>query len=88
VSADGKFIEKRRILMIGNFINQRTKAEWQKLLRERWTTVRIFVQEHGEVSALLGFGIGVFVVLFYKLFAFLFCVMMLAYLAIMLRAKE
>lgn len=74
--------------MIGNFINQRTKAQWQQLLREKWTNVRIFVQEHGEISALLGFGIGVFVVLFYKVFALIACILMLAYLTVMLRAKE
>lgn len=74
--------------MIGNFINQRAKAQWQQLLREKWTNVRIFVQEHGEISALLGFGIGVFVVLFYKVFALIACILMLAYLTVMLRAKE
>lgn len=74
--------------MIRRFISQRTKSEWDLFFKEKVATLRIFVQENGEISALLGFLVGALMVLFYKPFALVFCLLMLAYLGIILYAPE
>ena len=74
--------------MIRKFIHQRTKDEWDLYFKEKVTSARIFVQENGEISALLGFAVGAVMVLFYKPFALIFCILMLAYLGIMLYAPD
>ena len=69
-------------------IRVRNQADWRALFRARYEQLRSFVRENGEISALAGFGLGVFIVLFFKLFVFLLVIMALAYSVLMLVAKE
>ncbi|RMG44404.1 MAG: hypothetical protein D6719_01940 [Candidatus Dadabacteria bacterium] len=50
-------------------IKTRTKEEWQNLLKSGWTDFRIWVQENGEMAAVLGLIGGVLLVLAFKLIA-------------------
>jgi len=69
-------------------IRARTQAQWKALFLERYELLRSLVREHGEIAAVVGFGLGIGIVLFFKLFVFLAVVAALAYSLIMLIAKE
>jgi hypothetical protein len=59
-------------------IRQKSRQEWRAEVFDRWTTFRIWVQEHGEKAAGLGLIAGVALVLAFKLFVFLFILALLA----------
>jgi hypothetical protein len=69
-------------------IRVRNQAEWKAFFLERYELLRSLVREHGEISALVGFGLGIGIVLFFKLFVLLVVLAALAYSLIMLIAKE
>ncbi len=69
-------------------IRSKTKREWQQFFEERMTLVRDYLRTHGEQGALIGFGIGIFIVLFFKLALFLSCIAALAYLLILIIADS
>lgn len=48
-------------------IRKKSREEWTDLLRDTWTDLRIWIQEHGEIAALAGIVIGMFFVLAFKL---------------------
>jgi len=60
-------------------IKSRSPDEWKAELRSRIDTLRRYVQEHGERAALIGFLLGIFIVIFYKLVLFLACVALVGY---------
>jgi len=51
---------------------------WQKL-----DDLRVMVRDNGEKAALLGFAIGIGVVLFFKIFLFLAAIAVLSFLTIL-----
>ena len=56
--------------MTGNFIDsikQRSRPEWEQLTRDRWTELRIWIQENGELAAVVSLVVGIFFVLAFKL---------------------
>ncbi len=71
-----------------NVAGSRTQAEWNDLFRSRLEGVRTFVRENGEIALLVGFGVGIAMVLFFKLFVLLFCLVALSYLVLIIMAKE
>jgi hypothetical protein len=70
-------------------VHSRTQAEWSTYFQERLDRFREYLRTHGEQAALLGFVVGIFIVLFFKLSLFLFILAVLAYLSVqMLAPKE
>lgn len=68
-------------------IRIRTRKEWQTFFSEKLVGVRIFAQENGEKVFILGLLAGVGIVLFFKLFAFVFAIVALAYFVVMAVAE-
>lgn len=62
-----------------NFIRSRSREQWGKASLELWTNLRIWIQENGELAAVLAFVGGVFLVLAFKLVlgALLLCLVLL-----------
>lgn len=73
---------------ITDFIHARTRAEWQQFFDNGLKRLRDYVRAHGETSALIAFGAGVFIVMFYKLALLCACLAVLAHQLILILAKE
>ncbi|MEN9847260.1 MAG: hypothetical protein RIS36_2407 [Pseudomonadota bacterium] len=73
---------------ITGFARSRSAEGWKSIARERLDDLRIAVRENGEKSALAAFGVGVFVVLFFKLFLIVVAVAALSFLTIMWLAES
>jgi hypothetical protein len=69
-------------------IRSKSKQEWQEFFQERMTLAREYLRAHGEQGALIGFGIGIFIVLCFKLALLLACLGGLAYLLIQIIADS
>lgn len=52
-------------------IRKRTREGWEQLASESVTDLRIWIQEHGEKSAIFSLVLGVFIVAAFRLFVFL-----------------
>lgn len=50
------------------WIKSRSREGWQSQAREKWTDLRIWIQEHGEMAAGAAFIVGILLVLVFKLF--------------------
>lgn len=73
---------------ITDFIYARTRSEWQQFFEDGLNRLRDYVRAHGETSALIAFGAGVLIVVFYKLALILACVGVLAHQLILIIAKD
>ena len=73
---------------ITEFARSRSAEGWKTLARERYEDLRIAVRENGEKSALAAFGIGIVVVLFFKLFLILVALAALSFLTILWLAES
>ncbi len=73
---------------ITEFARSRSAEGWKTLARERYDDLRIAVRENGEKSALAAFGIGIVVVLFFKLFLILVALAALSFLTILWLAES
>ncbi|MCB0331692.1 MAG: hypothetical protein KDD70_18600 [Bdellovibrionales bacterium] len=49
-------------------VKKQPRKEWVRLARDRWTRLRIWIQENGEAAFCLGLALGFVVVVFHKLF--------------------
>jgi hypothetical protein len=65
-------------LSIKGQIRQKSREQWLAEIQDIWTDVRIWIQENGEKAAVICLVLGIFVVLFYKLFIFLALIGVLA----------
>jgi hypothetical protein len=72
---------------ITEFARSRTAEEWKTLASERYDQLRITVRENGEKSALVAFGVGILVVIFFKLFLILVAVAALSFLTLLWLAE-
>lgn len=68
-------------------IRSRSQAEWRSYFQERLDKFREYLRAHGEQGAVLGFAVGVFIVMFFKLALFLIIVAILGYLGIQMLAE-
>lgn len=59
---------------ITSAIRSRTKQEWEQYFANLLSQVREFVRAEGEKAALLGFCLGIFIVIFYKLALVVACI--------------
>jgi len=73
---------------ITEFARSRSAEGWKTLARERYDDLRIAVRENGVKSALAAFGIGIVVVLFFKLFLILVALAALSFLTILWLAES
>ena len=73
---------------ITEFARSRSAEGWKTLARERYEDLRIAVRENGEKSALAAFGIGIVVVLFFKLFLIFVALAALSFLTILWLAES
>lgn len=48
-------------------IRSRSREQWQTWAKDNWTDLRIWIQENGELSALIGLLLGIFIVLAFRL---------------------
>ncbi len=51
--------------------SKRSHSEWRALFTEYRDKTRSWIQAHGELAAALGFVAGIFIVLFFSVFAWL-----------------
>lgn len=72
---------------ITEFARSRTAEEWKTLASERYDQLRISVRENGEKSALVAFGVGILVVIFFKLFLVLVALAALSFLTLLWLAE-
>lgn len=72
---------------ITEFARSRTAEEWKTLASERYDQLRITVRENGEKSALVAFGVGILVVIFFKLFLILVALAALSFLTLLWLAE-
>lgn len=54
------------------YIRTRTREEWEEFARAHLQQFRLWVQNHGEISLILGLIFGIVFVLMFKLFVGLF----------------
>jgi len=81
--------DMRNILKdITEFARSRSAEGWKTLARERYDELRISVRENGEKSALLAFGVGIVVVVFFKLFLIVVALAALSFLTILWLAES
>jgi hypothetical protein len=73
---------------ITEFARSRSAEGWKILARERYDELRISVRENGEKSALLAFGVGILVVLFFKLFLIVVALAALSFFTILWLAES
>ena len=69
-------------------IRARSREDWQSLFRTRLEELRTYVQTHGEKAALIGFLLGIFLVIFYKLVLVLACLMIVAYQLVLIISES
>lgn len=68
---------------ITRFARSRSSDEWKSFAREKLDDLRVSVRENGEKAAVIGFGVGIVVVLFFKLFLALAAISVLAFLTLL-----
>jgi hypothetical protein len=68
---------------ITRFARSRSSEEWKVFLRQKVGDLRGGIQDNGEKSALAAFAIGIFVVLFFKLFLILLALGALSFLTLL-----
>jgi hypothetical protein len=73
---------------ITEFARSRSAEEWKTLASERYDQLRITVRENGEKSALVAFGVGILVVIFFKLFLILVALAALSFLTLLWLAES
>ena len=76
----------RVIDRITEFARSRSEVEWREYIRERFEFVRNLVRENGEKAAILGFVLGIGLVIFFKLFVLLLVVAVGVYSTILILA--
>ena len=67
-------------------IRKRSREEWEQFGLDKWTDLRIWVQEHGERAALIALVAGVSLVLFFKLVLILLIIAALICFAVLYTA--
>lgn len=59
-------------------IRVKSREEWLRMLREKWMSFRIWIQEHGELAALVGLIFGAAVILAFSLVVWVAIICLLA----------
>jgi len=67
---------------ITEFACSRTPTEWWNLIHEAIERVRVLVRDNGEKAAIVGFGLGMLLIIFFKLIVLLFVVGALVFLSL------
>lgn len=73
---------------ITEFAQSRSEEEWRAYSRERLLYVREIIRQNGEKAAVLGFGLGILIVVFFKLFIVLLMLAIAAYSTILILADS
>lgn len=60
-------------------IRARSTEEWKSFFVGKLEELRTYVQTHGEKAAVLGFVLGIFLVIFYKLVLVFACLAVVAF---------
>jgi len=68
---------------ITQFARSRTSAEWKKLVSDQLDDLRLTVRDNGEKAALVAFGVGILMVLFFKLFLIVCALGALSFLTVL-----
>ncbi|MFO0416668.1 MAG: hypothetical protein ACK5Y6_05205 [Pseudomonadota bacterium] len=76
------------ISKITDFARSRSKAEWQALVEGYWLDLKEYARANGEKAAVIGFALGIFIVVFYKLALLLACLAVLVYQLLLLIADQ
>lgn len=74
----------RLVDRITQFAKSRSEDEWHAFVRERFENVRILIRDNGEKAAVLGFGLGILIVFFFKIFVVLLVLAIAAYSTILI----
>lgn len=74
-------------MSLKDFIRSRTQEGWRELFLAYVEQARVYIQAYGERSALIGFAVGIFIMLFPQLFLGLVAVGVIVCLGIYLAAE-
>ncbi len=74
----------RLVDRITQFAKSRSEDEWHTFARERFENLRILIRDNGEKAAVLGFGLGILIVFFFKIFVVLLVLAIAAYSTILI----
>jgi hypothetical protein len=79
-----KVLMKNVIQRVIDTIRARSRDEWQSFFQGKVADIREYARAHGERAALIAFGLGIFLVLCFKLALVLACLAVLAYQLILI----
>lgn len=68
---------------ITRFARSRSSEGWKEFLREKAEELRGSIQDNGEKAAVAAFAVGIFVVLFFKLFLIIVALGALSFLTLL-----
>lgn len=73
---------------ITEFARSRSAEEWKTRASDTYDQLRVTVRENGEKSAVVAFGVGILVVIFFKLFLVLVALAALSFLTLLWLAES
>lgn len=71
-----------------DLIKSRSKAEWRQYFKMQVDMLRRYIQENGERAAVVGFIVGIVIVIFIKLALILVVLGVIAYQSLLMLADE
>jgi len=81
---DNEVLMKNVMQWVTDTIRARSRDEWQSFFQGKVADIREYARAHGERAALIAFGLGIFLVLCYKLALVVACIAVLAYQLILI----
>jgi hypothetical protein len=60
-------------------IRSKSREEWNQVVVDKVEQARDYVRSQGERAALIAFGLGVFLVIFYRLVIIVACIVLVAH---------
>ena len=73
---------------ITEFARTRSEDEWRAYAGEQMRHLRHSIRDNGEKAAVLGFALGIFIVVFFKLFVVLLMLSVAAYCTVLILADS
>jgi hypothetical protein len=73
---------------ITKFARSRSTEEWRTLASDTYDQLRIAIRDNGEKSALVAFGVGILIAIFFKLFLLLVALAALSFLTLLWLAER
>ncbi len=73
---------------LGNTIKSKSRSEWEAYFKGKLSWLREYSQSNGEKAAIVGFLLGVAVVLFYKVALIIACITVVLCQLVLILSEE